>query len=340
MNDRAEPVLATALERLVENGTLTPEQATAVRTDFHRDLDPELRGRPGRPQEGRDSSWSLILTEVGGYVGTAFVVGAAAALVGPEWGDLSRNARVAVLAGPALFLLIAAVVVARSMAGGWVLRPDGPGGPRRRLVSTLILAAGGLLAGATAIITPDSDPQRLVPLVALLVWGVGYVLCRGVLLHLGTGAALAWMAMSIVDSGSDQAWQLNGLLLVIAGAGWVLLVARGLVEERAVGIAVAGVMAFTGGEIVVADGAEGYGYLLLGLLALAGLAGYIRTRELSALGVGAVALAVVVPQAVIDYTEGSLGAAGGLLVSGLSIVAVSVLATRLRRIRSAPTQLV
>jgi hypothetical protein len=99
-------------------------------------------------------------------------------------------------------------------------------------------------------------------------------------------------------------------------------------------------MSFIGAETVVAADNESLGYLLLGLLAAAGLIEYLRTRELSALGVGAVALAVVVPQAVIDYTEGSFGAAGGLLVSGLSIVAVSVLASRLRRKASGPAQVV
>ena len=99
-------------------------------------------------------------------------------------------------------------------------------------------------------------------------------------------------------------------------------------------------MAFTGGEIVATSSYEGVGYLLLGLLTVAGLVGYIRTRELSALGVGAVTLAVLVPQAVIDYTEGSLGVAGGLLVSGLSVVAASVVAARLRHTESGPAQLV
>jgi len=46
--------------------------------------------------------------------------------------------------------------------------------------------------------------------------------------------------------------------------------------------------------------------------------------------VGVVALATVVPQAVIDYTGGALGAAGALLVVGLSIVGASVIGLRLR----------
>jgi hypothetical protein len=52
--------------------------------------------------------------------------------------------------------------------------------------------------------------------------------------------------------------------------------------------------------------------------------------------VGVVALATVVPQAVIDYTDGALGAAGALLLSGLSIVGASVLGLRLHREAAGP----
>jgi hypothetical protein len=42
------------------------------------------------------------------------------------------------------------------------------------------------------------------------------------------------------------------------------------------------------------------------------------------------ALATVVPQAVIDYTDGALGAAGALMLIGLSIVGASLVGVRLR----------
>ena len=116
MNDQAEPVLAGSLRRLIEQGTLTPEQADAVRTAFHSTLENEADpastgpGQTGR-LSGRDEashSWTSILAEVGGYVGVAFVVAAAAALLGPNWDDFSQVSRVAVLAGPGALLLLAA----------------------------------------------------------------------------------------------------------------------------------------------------------------------------------------------------------------------------------------
>jgi hypothetical protein len=336
MSDQPEPMLAGTLEQLVQTGTLSSEQAAAVRTSFHLALQSDQQGRP------RTSSWTAVLAEVGGYVGAAFVVAAAVALVGPEWENFSVAGRSAVLAGPAVLLLIAAVVIAVGVPGTWRFRSAATADqiaapPIRRLIGALVLAGGGLLAGAVDAPIQGTDPERWVSLVPLLVWGVGYLLCRGVPLHLGSAVALTWTALSVLDVSLDDPFPLSGLVLMLAGAGWAVLAKYRLIEEQELAIAVAGVMAFIGGEIAATSDDVALGYLLLGLLAAIGLGGYIRTHRLSALGVGAVTLAVVVPQAVIDYTEDSLGAAGGLLVSGLSVVAVSVLAARLRRGGSADT---
>lgn len=349
MNDQAEPVLAAALERLVENRTLTQEQADAVRTDFHTDLQTES----DQSSQERNNSWTAILAEVGGYIGAAFVVAAAMALLGSGWDNFSQGTRIGVLAGPAVLLLGASVAVAMGAPGGWSVRPstaDHSGGVGRsaspavrRLVGALVLASGVLLAGAAAVIGEPSDSYRWIPLVPLVLWGVSYSLCRGVPLHLGTAVALTWSVFTMFDGYLDYQSPLSALVLILAGAGWAALTRYRLIEERALGIVVAGVMAFIGGENAVVTDYEGLGYLSLALLAAVGLTAYIRTHELSALGVGAATLAVVVPQVVIDYTEGSLGAAGGLLVSGLSVVAVSVFAARLRQStsgRSGPTQVV
>lgn len=353
MSDRAEPVLAAALERLVTNGTLTRAQAEAVRTDFQADLRSDLQRRPDQRSDD-SSSWTPVLAEVGGYLGAAFVVAAAAALVGPNWDNFSQLVRIAVLAVPAVLLLIAAAIATTALPGGWSFRAATAGnhdveghqdGPQpaatvRRLIGALVLAAGGLLAGAAAVISGDTGADHWVPLVALAVWGLGYALFRGIPLHLGAAVALSWTVMTMLDRDLDATFPLAGLVLVLAAVGWAALSRYHLIVEQPLAIAVAGVMAFAGGEYVAVSDYEGLGYVLLGLLAGIGLAGYVRTRHLSALGVGAASLAVVVPQVVIDYTEGSLGAAGGLLVSGLSIVAVSVLVARLRRTGSGPTQLV
>ena len=125
---------------------------------------------------------------------------------------------------------------------------------------------------------------------------------------------------------------------------WLGLTLAGVLAEAALGLTVAGVAAFVGGEAVaLGDRAEWAGFVVLAVVAVAGLAGYVRTRHVGVLVVGVVALATVVPQAVVHYTDGELGAAGALLVTGLSILGASVLGLRLRSAstdddRGAPAQ--
>jgi hypothetical protein len=272
---------------------------------------------------------SSLLSEVGGYIGAAFVVAGAMALTADHWDSLSRPGQVALLALPALILLVAAVALAVSAPGGW--SPDSPAGPRRRLIGVLVLAAGGLLAGASVVYLDGPADDRVFPLVLLAVWGIGYGVTRGSVLHLATASALAWAAIALIDPWSGADLWVDGAVLVAIGVIWAALTVFGGIHERNLGIAVAGALAFIGAEAMVDGDTTWLGYLLLATLAVIGLAEYLRSRLISALGVGTVALAVVVPQAVIDYTEGSLGAGGALLVVGLTIVGVSVLGMRLHQ---------
>jgi hypothetical protein len=70
---------------------------------------------------------------------------------------------------------------------------------------------------------------------------------------------------------------------------------------------------------------------VVGLVALAGIAGYLWTRKVAVLVVGVVALATAVPQVVTHYAGGTLEAGGVLLVTGLSIIGASVLGLLLHR---------
>ena len=51
--------------------------------------------------------------------------------------------------------------------------------------------------------------------------------------------------------------------------------------------------------------------------------------------VGVISLTVAVTQALLDWSGGSLGPGGAVLVAGLTLLAASGLAMRLRRVRSA-----
>jgi hypothetical protein len=334
MSENTATAVTSAVHRLVAETVLSPAQGEAVMREFSAGYHPTAEpAEPAGPaaSEPEASARSSALGEVGGYIGAAFVVAAVAALLGPNWEHFSPLAREGVLGGPALLLLLCGVALAAAMPGGWSLRPDTPVGPRRRLVGVLALTAGALLAGVAAVVAGPAGDRVIAP--ALLVcWLAGYALCRGHLLHLASGAALPWAVLAVVNPDWTVAGgRLTGALLVLAGTAWAALTIRNLVGERDLGLLVAGALAFGGSEALVATGPAAVGYLLLAVLAVLALAGYLRTRLISALVVGASAMAVVVPQAVVDYTAGLLGPAGLLLVCGLSFVAASTLSLRLRR---------
>ena len=319
--------VTAALDRLVAAGTLTPDQADAVRHELGR------VSRPAPPpSDDRDSSWTTVLAEVAGYVGAAFVFAAAIVLAAPRWGDLPPATQAITLGVSALLLAAAAGWVAAGTPGGWTVHP-GVSGPRRRLVGALVLVAGAMATSTTATLTDGPRQEGLTVLTALAVWGVGYLACRGILLHIATAGAATWAVFAVADwATSEPDATLVGLLTAAIGVGWGLLAVWGVLDERRLGLAAAGAIVFVGAEEVVVDGGaeRGLGYLLLLGLAVAGLAGYAVLRDVVLLVVGAAALAVVVPQAVTDYSNGALGAAGALLFSGLTIVGAAVLGLRLR----------
>jgi hypothetical protein len=323
--------LQAALARLVADGTLTADQAHAVLVE----------ALPSRPTEPGRPSWTALLSEIGGYVGGAFVVAAVAVFTGPNWDRISLGGRVAVFAVPALLLVVAAFLLARSTPGGWTFAEVSGTTARRRLVAVLLLVAAGLGGGVAAVLNDVVDDGLVFFGTALVLTAAGYVVCRGFVLHAAMALAAAMtsssLVMEIIDTSSEASWETEqmwvGLVLLMVAVLWAALSLAGVLAEQALGLLAAGVIGFVAGEILAngAEGQEWMGYLVLAVLAAAGLLGYIRLHYVGLLAVGVVALATVVPQAVIDYTEGALGAAGALLVTGLSIVGASAAGLRLRK---------
>ena len=73
------------------------------------------------------------------------------------------------------------------------------------------------------------------------------------------------------------------------------------------------------------------GYLVTILVAVAGFALYVVRRAWPYLAVGVVGVTLAVPEALLDWTEGSLGTAGVLLVAGITLLGASLLGLRLRK---------
>jgi hypothetical protein len=335
--------LNVALEHLVADARLTEAEADTVRAEFV-----AVTTTTGRPP------WTAVLPEVGGYVGAAFVLAAALVLAIPRWDDFSHSGQIAILATAALVSVGAALAVALSAPGGWSVHARAGLGVRRRLVSVLLTVGIAAAVGAVAVFTGPDTAERAAATTAAVLAITAYVFCRIPLLHLAVLGSLAiasqaWLVSLIptilggwtpegpeVVTGPEVA---IGITLVIIAAGWAALAIMGILDERHLGLVSAGVLFFIGAEVLATTSytsgldalINAAGYVLLGLLAAAGLIGYVRTRYVGVLAVGVIALATVVPQAVIDYTNGALGAAGALLLVGLSIVGASLVGVRLRR---------
>ena len=342
--DRAD--VDAALDRLVAAGTVTAGQADAVRAELGAAARPRTAGA-APTVEGTDGAAAVgrapdrrpltsVLAEVGGYVGATFVGAAAVAVAGPQWDALAFGGRLALLLVPAVLLLTAAVAVAAAAPGPWTPREVSPAhGPRRRLVSALVLVAAGLGGGAAALVAGGEREATAATLTALLVTGLAYVACRTALLQLGAAVSAMSAIYAVVDL-SDAPIGAAGVGVAALGVLWAVLAYVGLLAERVLGLVVGAGLAFLGGESLVVDESSGVGYVVMAAVALAGLAGYLALREVALLAAGAVALAVVVPQAAIDWSDGALGAAGAMLVCGLSIVTASVVGLRVRKAVPAP----
>lgn len=329
--------LEQALARLVADGTLTGDQARAVAREVAALPATAAPQAPHAPSRDRDRpAWTTLVAEIGGYVGGAFVLAAALVLVGPNWDRFGTLARTAILGVPGLVLLAAAAGVLATTAGGWPVHHRRGTGPRRRLAAALVVVGGALAAGAVVAAGPTSSRWDAVVwfATATAVGVAGYAALRQPLLHVATAGAAAGAATTLaVEVVGDWRWQnvASGSALVVLALAWLALAFGGALAEAGLGLTVAGVVAFVGGEVLaLGENLEWAGFAVLALTAVAGLAGYVRTRHVGVLVVGVVALATVVPQAVVHYTNGELGAAGALLVTGLSILGASVLGLRLR----------
>lgn len=316
-----DAVLATA----VSDGVLRDEQAVELR----RRLAEPAPAAPLRPA-GRPSG---RLAELAGYAGGALVLGAAGLFLGTAWGGLGDGTRAAVLLGTAVALLAAGAVLAL-VSGQPVgsLRTD-TGSPRRRLVSTLWALGALAVAGGVAVLA-DTDQPLEAAVAGLVVAAIGYLLVSGAPGHVAAAVAVAVATTATLDrvdaSATSTAYALAYVGLAVL---WTLLTATRVLRERDLGFALAAAAALGGAQLpVLAGGTEDLGYALTALVASAGYAGYVAVRSWPVLAAAVVATTLVVPEALHDWTDGSVPVAGALFVAGLTLLAASAAGFRLHRV--------
>lgn len=309
-------------------------------------LDPARRGEAaavvdralgGRARQHRmPETLRHRFAELAGYVGGALVVSAAALFFADQWPDLSAGARVGLLFGVAVLLAAAGAALAVT-GGGFAALREGDQPVRRRL--TGVLLAGGTVAAAGAVgvqvdgalAVPTSEPVMAGALTLVVLGIATYSLVPTVLGQ----AVVAWgVVMGVpaaLDLFGDGGGVTYGLAILACGVLWLLLAERGVWRERESARAIGALLAVVGGQIPVGSEHSWVGYLATLLVSAAGFAVYVGRRAWPYLTAGVVGLTLAVPEALLDWTEGSLGPAGVLLVAGVSLLCASLLGLRLRR---------
>jgi hypothetical protein len=160
---------------------------------------------------------------------------------------------------------------------------------------------------------------------------VGYRLAPTVLGQLViAGAAVYAVPMGLEAFFWAQALN-TGLLILTLGAAWLLLAELGWSRETMAARVIGSLLVVVGAQIPVGSSHEWVGYLATILVAIAGFGMYVGRRAWPYLAVGVAGVTLAVPEALLDWTEGSLGTAGVLLVAGLTLLGASLLGLRLRQ---------
>jgi hypothetical protein len=122
-----------------------------------------------------------------------------------------------------------------------------------------------------------------------------------------------------------------GVLLFLIGAAWLGLTEMGIFREVTIARALGVATALFGAQAPVLSGSHSWlGYLLTVLVAVVGIAVYLRRVDWPYLAGAVIAVTLVVPEVVSDWTGGSLGAVGGVLVAGVTLLVASYAGYRVR----------
>lgn len=324
------PVSArSVVTALVDRGLVAPErrdEAVAVVTPLL-GATPAAGAAPVRRR----------LAEVAGYVGAAFVVGAAVLFLSTTWADLGAGTQAVLLLASALVLGgvgVRAVLTTPPTAG-----TAEPSAVRRRLASVLLTAAAACAAFGVGVAVAETEASAeltvlLAATTGLVVALAGYRFAPTAVGQLGAAVAAVTMlpsGLGALESDTSSIVPLAVAILALGGL-WVVAAERRWWREVDAARVVGSLLAVVGAQLPVITGDEVWvGYGLTSAVAVAGFAGYLATRAWPHLAVGVAGLTLVVPEAMHDLFGQSLGAAGILLVAGVTLLGAALLGLRLRQ---------
>src|SRR4051794_23811612 len=296
-----------------------------------------LDGRARPTGTGRRALPQLV--EVVAYLGGALVLAAGALFLFEQWGELGFGARVAWLAVSTVVLLVAGFVAAQVPGDGPGLRE--PANDVRRRLAGSLLTFGGL--GAAVLVghlvdhatTDDLSavywPGVIGALVGVLVGAIGYRVAPTAVGLVGTITGAITATMTLVDGVDRFEGDAAGVALFLLGVLWLALTELHWFRESTVARSLGVTVALVGAQVPVMDGTYSWlGYLLTLVVVVAGIALYLNRLAWPYLAAAVIGVTLLVPEVVADWTGGSLGAVGGVLVAGITLLAASFAGYRLR----------
>lgn len=282
-------------------------------------------------QAGAATPLRRRMAEIAGYVGAAFVVGAAGLFFANEWDTLGRGGQVGVLAGITLVLLAAAFAVIAAGGRGALTLPAGQ--VRRRLASVLATAGAGTAGFAVAVAVSGGDAGAVLAgaTTALVLALAGYSVAWSTVGQAGAAVAAFVAIPAALDlAGATEDPVAMGLAVLALGVVWLALAESGVWREVESGRVLGLGLAVLGAQLPVFGDHSWVGYVASAAVGLAAFGGYVVRPAWPYLGAGVVALTLAVPEALTDWTEGSLGPAGILLATGVTLLVAALLGLRLR----------
>lgn len=279
------------------------------------------------------------LVEVVAYLGGALVLAAGGLFVFQQWDDLGFAAQVSLLAVVAGVLAAAGGVASRVPADGPSLRAE-LHDSRRRLSGTLLTGAALAVAVLVGLVVDEMTdpayseiywPAALGAVAGVLVAAVAYRFASTAVGVVGMMAGVITAVMNLVTGVDRNEGDAIGIALFLVGAGWLVLTELRWFDQITVARTLGVATALVGAQVPVMDGSHSWlGYLLTVLVAVVGIAIYLGKVAWPYLAGAVVAVTLVVPESVSDWTDGSLGAIGAVLVSGVTLLIASFAGYRVR----------
>ncbi|MCB8993064.1 MAG: DUF2157 domain-containing protein [Nocardioidaceae bacterium] len=316
--------LTKIVTALIRDGLVHPDQGPRAEQSIRTALGQE---RPAR------TSGMPKLIEVIAYLGAALVVAGVFLLMAQEWENFSNTEQVIALGVVTLILGIAGIVAAT------VGKPNRTDDIRRRLSSTLLTAFAiglGLTMGRWMEIRFPTDFDEI-------SWGVftgsALTLLAASLLYVVAPSAFGQVTIlgsamiatfALTPPMTDSSAFFVATTLLVVALLWLAMAELGWLREQMIARALGVALAIVAAQHPVMEGSHSwYGYLLTCLVVILSVGLYLTKVAWPYVAGVVIAITLVVPEVVTDWTNGSLGAVGGVLIAGVTLLVASLIGYRM-----------